>query len=102
MQKPIAESGMVCPLHNKDVAEVCHKCAWYILVRGSDPQTGREVDTWDCSLAWLPVLLIENAKETRQGAAATEAFRNMVADHRAQDTISEVLSNEGQRYIPRQ
>lgn len=30
----------------------------------------------DCSIKWLPVLLIESSKETRQAAAAVESLRN--------------------------
>jgi len=28
------------------------------------------------NIKWLPMLLIENANQVRQGAAATESFRN--------------------------
>ena len=45
-------------------------------MRGTNPQTGAEIDEWDCSIKWLPMLLIENANQVRQGAAATESFRN--------------------------
>ena len=82
MSKPQAPKGQSCPLWQKDVSKVCHTCPWYILVRGSDPNTGKEIDTWDCSIAWLPTLLLNTAQETRQGAAATESFRNeMVKAH---------------------
>lgn len=66
--------GKFCPLVKKDCIGL--ECSWFIQVRGTDPNTGKEVDEWGCSIAWLPHLLIENAKETRQGAAATESFRN--------------------------
>ena len=66
--------GKFCPLVKKDCVGL--ECSWFIQVRGTDPNTGKEVDEWGCSIAWLPHLLIENAKETRQGAAATESFRN--------------------------
>lgn len=49
---------------------------WWTHVRGTHPQTGLEVDMHDCSVRWLPVLLIDNAKETRQAAAAIESSRN--------------------------
>ena len=63
-----------CPL----LKDECRKldCGWFIQLRGKHPQTGADVDEWGCAVAWLPVLLIENAKEVRQGAAATESFRN--------------------------
>jgi hypothetical protein len=41
-----------------------------------NPNTGEEIDRWDCAISFLPILLIEAAKEARQGAAATESFRN--------------------------
>ena len=37
-----------------------------------------EVDEWVCSLASLPMLLIENAQQTRQAGAATESMRNEI------------------------
>ena len=66
--------GTFCPLLKKECAQM--KCAWFIMVRGTDSNTGKEVDEWGCSVAWLPHLLIENANQTRQAGAATESFRN--------------------------
>ncbi|WP_298410539.1 hypothetical protein [Janthinobacterium sp.] len=72
------EPGKFCPLIKKDCVGL--KCSWFTLVRGSHPQSGAEVDEWACAVTWLPVLLISTAQEVRQGAAATENFRNeMVA-----------------------
>ena len=51
-------------------------CAWFIQIRGTDPNTGEEVDDWGCSMAWMPMLLIENAQQSRQTGAAVESFRN--------------------------
>ncbi|MDO8706435.1 MAG: hypothetical protein Q7J84_15960 [Sulfuricaulis sp.] len=76
MKKPVADAGEKCPLWQKDVSKVCHTCPWYTLLRGKNPQSGAEVDDWGCAISWLPVLLIETSKEVRQGAAATESFRN--------------------------
>ncbi len=74
-----------CPLGAKceEVKEeagkqVLFRCPWYTQLRGMDPNTGAERDEWACAIAWLPILQIENAKEVRQGAAATESFRNEV------------------------
>ena len=49
-----------------------------MLVRGKHPQTGEEVDDWNCAMTWLPVLLIENSQMQRQTGAAVESFRNEV------------------------
>lgn len=76
MRVPPAEKGTMCPLHKKDVSTVCHKCAWYFRITGKNPQTEETVDDWRCAIAWSPMLLINAAQETRQGAAATENFRN--------------------------
>lgn len=73
---PHAIKGFMCPLHKKDMSTVCHKCPLWIQVKGTDPQTGQEVDQWNCSLAWLPKLLIENSQMSRQTGAAVESFRN--------------------------
>lgn len=68
------KQGTFCPLLKKDCVQL--QCNWFIQVRGMNPNTGKEVDEWGCSIAWLPHLLIENANQTRQAGAATESFRN--------------------------
>ena len=67
-----------CPL---DKFKPCRKtsCAWFTQVRGRDANTGKEIDDWGCAVAWLPVLLIENASQARHTSAAVESFRNEVA-----------------------
>ena len=77
------ENGSFCPFIKKDCIGL--KCTMFIKMRGVNPNTGAEVDEWDCTLKWLPVLLIENAKEVRQGAAATESFRNEVIKAKQDD-----------------
>lgn len=72
MQK--IERGNFCPLLKKDCIGL--KCAWFTQVRGTHPQSGEDVDHWDCAISWMPALMINNANEVRQGAAATESFRN--------------------------
>lgn len=64
----------LCPAFKSPCIQ--HKCVKYIQVRGNHPQTGAEIDQWDCADVWIPILLINTAKEVRQGAAATESFRN--------------------------
>lgn len=66
----------ICPLYKEECKAL--DCAWFVQLRGTHPQTGADIDEWACAVAWLPVLLIETAKEVRQGAAATESFRNEV------------------------
>ena len=58
------EPGKFCPLIKEDCVGL--KCSWFTLVRGQHPQTGQDVDEWNCAMTWLPVLLIENSQQQRQ------------------------------------
>lgn len=64
-----------CPLHKFKPCKQ-YDCAWYTQVRGKDPQSEKEIDEYGCAIAWLPILLIENAQQSRQTGAAVESFRN--------------------------
>ena len=68
------EQGKFCPLIGKDCIKL--DCAWFTQIRGTDPQTGKEIDEWGCAVTWMPMLLIENAQQSRQTGAAVESFRN--------------------------
>lgn len=68
------KTGTYCPLLKKDCIGL--QCNWFIQIRGTNPNTGADVDEWGCSIAWLPHLLIENANQTRQAGAAVESMRN--------------------------
>jgi hypothetical protein len=82
-QIPRGDEGMICPLHKEDMSTVCHKCPLWTQVRGKHPQTDQEVDRWACSLAWMPLLLIENSQMQRQTGAAVESLRNEVVNRQA-------------------
>lgn len=64
-----------CPL---DGFKPCREleCAWFIKVVGTNPNTGKEVEDWGCSMAWMPILTIENSQQQRGTSAAVESFRN--------------------------
>jgi len=88
--------------HNCPMAgfEPCRqmKCAWFVQMRGAHPQTGEDVDEWGCAVAWLPVLLIENAQQQRQTGAAVESFRNEMvqANNASQEVLLATLTFGGQ------
>ncbi len=79
--------GDYCPLIKKDC--IGTKCAWFTQVRGTNPNTGQEVDEWGCAVNWLPMLMIENSQQQRQTGAAVESFRNEMA--KAQQASQAVL-----------
>ena len=64
-----------CPLHNFKKCKQ-FKCAWFVQMKGTSPNDGKEVDEYACAVAWLPLLLVENATQARQTGAAVESFRN--------------------------
>jgi hypothetical protein len=69
------ESKANCPL---DGFKPCRQleCAWFMKIAGTNPNTGKEVEEWGCSMAWLPMLMIENSQQQRGTSAAVESFRN--------------------------
>ena len=68
--------GSYCPLIKKNCIGL--QCIWFTQLRGTNPNTGKEIDEWGCAMTWLPVLLVENAQQSRQAGAAIESFRNEV------------------------
>jgi hypothetical protein len=68
------EPGTWCPLIKKKC--VGNKCAWFIQVRGMNPNTGEMMDDWNCAISWIPVMQIETSQQARQAGAAVESFRN--------------------------
>ena len=63
-----------CPLIGEECVKL--KCAWFTQIRGTNPQSGEEVDEWGCAVTWMPMLLIENSQQQRQTGAAVESARN--------------------------
>lgn len=70
----VIKNGTFCPLIKKDC--VGFTCAWYTRVQGYDVNSGAQVDSYECAISWLPMLLIENSGQQRQTGAAVESFRN--------------------------
>jgi len=83
------KSGDFCPLIKKDCIGL--KCAWYTQVRGLNPNTGEEIDEWNCAVNWMPIMAIEIAQKSNQTGAAVESFRNEVV--RANDENKQLYVN---------
>ena len=77
-----------CPL---DGFNPCRQleCAWFMKIRGNNPNTGEEVDEYGCSMAWMPMLMIENSQQQRSTGAAVESFRNEMV--KSNETSQHVL-----------
>jgi hypothetical protein len=87
------ESKNLCPLNS---FEPCKQldCAWFLKLRGHNPNTGEEIDDWGCSISWMPILLVENSQMSRQTGAAVESFRNEMvkANEVSQSLLNPALS----------
>jgi hypothetical protein len=90
------ESKNQCPLNS---FEPCKQldCAWFLKIRGANPNTGEDMDEWGCSMSWLPILLIENAQMSRHTGAAVESFRNEMV--KANEQSQQILVNAAQQTI---
>jgi hypothetical protein len=80
--------GPVCPLLKKPCIE--HGCKFWVHITGMHPQSGAKVDHFDCSMAWLPVLLVEATRTTSGVQAAVESLRNEVVQR--QDTLNNAVA----------
>jgi len=81
------KNGTFCPLVKKDCIGL--QCAWFTRVQGVDMNTGNQVDEYQCAIAWMPMLLIENSGQQRQTGAAVESFRNEMV--KSNETSQKVL-----------
>jgi hypothetical protein len=85
-----------CPLNSFQPCKQLD-CAWFLQIRGNNPNTGAEMDEWGCSMSWLPILLIENAQMNRQTGAAVESFRNEMV--KANENSHQILLSAAQKTI---
>ena len=76
-QAPRGPEDLNCPVYRKPMSEVCENCAMWSEVRGTDPQTGKELPAqWECAYVLQPRMIMEVAKGIRGVHAATNSFRN--------------------------
>jgi hypothetical protein len=83
---------LTCPLGAKceEIKDnAIHRCVWFQTFAGVNPTTGEQVDEKGCSMAWLPILMVENSKQQRSTSAAVESFRNEMV--KAQEASQQVL-----------
>lgn len=77
MPRKSKNPAQLCPLLKSECIE--GGCKFWTHILGKNPQTGNAVDEFDCSIRFVPILLIEGAQQSRQAGAAIESFRNEVA-----------------------
>lgn len=92
MQNTSERETMVCPLNGSvckngrredfPVDEVGQKiqCRWWTHLYGKDPQSHKQIDQWDCAVAWLPTTTIETAQKAQQAAASFDKVANVTSE----------------------
>lgn len=90
-QIPRGPENLYCPFWRKKMSSVCHTCPQWQQFRGRNPNTGEDVDQWQCAAAILPMLLIEASQQVRHAGAATESLRNEVV--KRADSVSSHMPN---------
>jgi len=88
-QIPHGPADKYCPMWRKPQSKVCHTCPWWTKVTGVNPNSKREmapemIDSWDCAIAWMPLLSVNSASETFKVAAQVQEMRNEAAQNNAQ------------------
>lgn len=75
-KKKAADGPYDCPATG--FKERCRKeaCPEWVHIYGKDPQTDAPVDMFDCARRWMPILLIQLARETNFTTAAVNSMRN--------------------------
>jgi hypothetical protein len=93
------KNGTFCPLIQKGCIGL--DCMWFIRVQGYDMNTGNQVDDYQCAVAWMPMLLIENSGQQRQTGAAIESFRNEMvkANEQSQKVLLAAANVQNQTLI---
>lgn len=79
-------SKNICPFLKKACIE--HDCMLYTHVTYVNPQSGIGEDKYACSIALVPVMLIENARKTGGVQSAVENARNEICER--QDTFNKL------------
>ena len=90
------KNGTFCPLIKEDCIGL--QCAWFTKVAGYDTNTGKEVEEWQCAVAWMPLLMVENSGQQRQTGAAVESFRNEMvkAQQASHELFATAISSSSQ------
>ncbi|WP_124861876.1 hypothetical protein [Burkholderia anthina] len=78
----------ICPFIKKECME--HKCMLYThITMVVDPQSGASRDEWACSLALIPIVILENSRQTRNVSASVDSMRNEVVER--QDLLNRAV-----------
>ena len=63
-------------------------CRFWTHVVGKDPQTDKNLDHFDCALAWMPIVMLEVSQRSMQNTATMSNVANEV--HKAGSEINKM------------
>jgi len=95
-----SDENLICPFLNKPCIK--NKCNLYVKIQGMNPQTGKDVDIWDCVIKITPLILIDHTKHLENLRACNEQTRNEVIKLNSNLVNTMVLLNRGYVYLPNQ
>ena len=95
-------TNYTCPYtgHKKECSKLRDRCPKWVFFRGTDPNTGQEVNNYDCADRWQVRMMMEIAQETRMGAAETNKFRNIMFRLASGEAPQDILATEDMKLIP--
>ena len=76
-----------------------HKCRKWVQVLGKHPQTGEEVNAFDCADRWSTALQLSETQATRQVGAAVESFRNQMVVLNTSERVDQIVADEQAKAI---
>ncbi|MBF0121173.1 MAG: hypothetical protein HQK79_20260 [Desulfobacterales bacterium] len=82
-----------CPLIKENC--ITTNCKFFQGLMGKNPQTGKDVNEYECVFVWLPLLLVENSQQQRLTAKAVDSFNNDMTKQNMQgfNIVNSVVKN---------
>jgi len=88
------EVTITCPLGSvceRIVDGKLERCAWYVKMVGTNPNTGEDVDEARCAIAWQPLLAVDTNGKLDQTVSSVQSMRNETI--KRQDLALGVVAN---------
>jgi len=75
------------------------KCVWWKHVVGKDPQSEKQIDLFDCSMAWSPVIGLENSQRLMHVGVAIQEVRNTLIDLAPVEAAKDAMAKSAYRML---
>ena len=112
MQDKIDRKYCICPLikemcvngHTKSMGSdektgEAYVCRWWTHIVGKDPQSEKQIDWFDCAIAWLPTIGIEQSQMIRQNSSGLDKTANVIFEALNPKTQQKILQGSEVKLI---